>query len=198
MGFVLGSWQLTYIILAITAGIIMDRWGIRRSILFGALVIGLSALLRALSGGFLSLLFFVALFGVGGPMISIGCPKTIAYWFRGQERGTAVGIVTTGTWIGNMTVLAVTNSVVMPLTGNSWRLTFVSYGLMTFVFAGLWWAFTRNVETEGRTERFNALAMLQDLLRIRQVRLILLAGLLSFGITHGFFSWLPKSSKIAV
>ena len=27
MGFVLGSWQMTYIVLAITAGVIMDRWG---------------------------------------------------------------------------------------------------------------------------------------------------------------------------
>ncbi len=192
MGFILGSWQLTYIVLAVSAGIIMDRWGIRRSIVLGALVIGLSSLLRSLSGGFFSLLFFVALFGVGGPMISIGCPKTIAYWFRGQERGTAVGIYTTGPWLGGMAALAATNSVVMPLTGNSWRLTFVCYGLMTLAFAGLWWGFTRNVETEGRTERFNAAVMLKELLGNGQVRLILLSGLLSFGFMHGFFAWLPK------
>ena len=76
MGFVLGSWQMTYIVFAIFAGVIMDRWGIRRSIFFGALVIALSALLRSASTGFTSLLFFVALFGIGGPMISIGCPET--------------------------------------------------------------------------------------------------------------------------
>ena len=102
MGFVLGSWQMTYIALAIFAGVIMDRWGIRRSIFFGALVIGLSAVLRSASTGFFSFLFFVALFGAGGPMISIGCPKTISTWFKGKERGTAVGISTTGTWIGGL------------------------------------------------------------------------------------------------
>ena len=48
MGFVLGSWQMNYIVFAIAAGIIMDRWGIRRSILLGALVTGLSVLLRSL------------------------------------------------------------------------------------------------------------------------------------------------------
>jgi sugar phosphate permease len=84
MGFVLGSWQMTYIILAIAAGVIMDRWGIRRSIFLGALVIGISTILRSASTGFFSLLFFVALFGVGGPMISIGCPKTIFTWFKGK------------------------------------------------------------------------------------------------------------------
>ena len=111
----------------------MDRWGIRRSIFFGALVIGLSAVLRSASTGFLSLLFFIALFGVGGPMISIGCPKTISTWFQGKERGTAIGIYTTGPWIGGMVSLAATNSVVMPLTDYSWRLTFVWYGVMTFL-----------------------------------------------------------------
>jgi cyanate permease len=191
MGFVLGSWQMTYIVFAIAAGIIMDRWGIRRSILFGALVIGLSALLRASAGGFFSFLFFVALFGVGGPMISIGCPKAIATWFKGQERGTAIGIYTTGPWIGGMVSLAATNGVVMPLTGYSWRMTFVSYGVMTLIFAGLWWLGAREVDAEAGTDRFNVPRVLAELFSVRRVRLILLSGLLSFGIMHGYFAWLP-------
>ena len=134
-GFVLGSWQMTYIVFALCAGVIMDRWGIRRSIFFGALVIALSALLRSTSTGFLSLLFFVALFGIGGPMISIGCPKTIATWFQGKERGTAIGIYSTGPWIGGMVSLAATNSVVMPLTHHSWRMTFLWYGVMSLIIA---------------------------------------------------------------
>jgi cyanate permease len=192
MGFVLGSWQMTYIVFAITAGVIMDRWGIRRSIFFGALVIGLSAVLRSASSGFLSFLFFVALFGVGGPMISIGCPKTISTWFQGKERGTAIGIYTTGPWIGGMVSLAATNSVVMPLTDYSWRLTFIWYGVMTFFFAGLWWALTREADTEIDTKHFNVLKMLAELFKVRRVRLILLSGLLSFAIMHGYFAWLPK------
>ena len=192
MGFVLGSWQMTYIVIAIAAGVIMDRWGVRKSIFAGALIIGLSAVLRATSTGFFSLLFFVALFGVGGPMISIGCPKTISTWFQGKERGTAVGIYTTGPWIGGMTSLAATNSVVMPLTDYSWRLTFVWYGVMTFFFAGCWWGLTREVGVVANTERFTVLKMLSDLFKVRNVRLILLSGLLSFGIMHGYFAWLPK------
>ncbi len=192
MGFVLGSWQMTYIVLAIAAGVIMDRWGIRKSIFFGALVIGLSAVLRSTASGFYSLLFFVALFGIGGPMISIGCPKTIATWFQGKERGTAVGIYTTGPWIGGMVALAATNSVVMPLTDYSWRLTFFSYGVMTFVCAGLWWGLARDVTDTTSTESFRILPMLAELFRVRTVRLILLSGLFSFAIMHGYFAWLPK------
>lgn len=183
---------MTYIVFAIAAGVIMDRWGIRRSIFWGALIIGLSAMLRSASTGFFSFLFFVALFGVGGPMISIGCPKTISTWFTGRERATAIGIYTTGPWIGGMVSLAATNSVVMPLTDYSWRQTFVWYGVMTCIFAGLWWGLTREVDTDIDTKRFNILKMLTEFFKVRRVRLILLSGLLSFAIMHGYFAWLPK------
>ncbi|NNF46975.1 MAG: MFS transporter [Desulfofustis sp.] len=192
MGFVLGSWQMTYIVFAIGAGVIMDRWGLRRSIFFGAFVIALSALLRSTSTGFISLLFFVAFFGIGGPMISIGCPKTIATWFQGKERGTAIGIYSTGPWIGSVVSLAATNSVVMPLTNHSWRMTFLWYGVMSLIIALLWWILAKEVDTGKGVERFNVLRVLKDLLGVRRVRLILLSGLLGFGIMHGYFAWLPK------
>ena len=109
MGFVLGSWQLTYLVVAIAAGIILDKWGLRKSLFLGAIIIALSAALRYFAQGFGTLLPMVALFGVGGPMISIGAPKAIAMFFRGKDRGTAIGIYTTGPWVGQMTALAATN-----------------------------------------------------------------------------------------
>jgi cyanate permease len=183
---------MTYIVLAIMAGIIMDRWGIKKSIFAGALIIGLSATLRAFSTGFFTLLIFVALFGAGGPMISIGCPKTIALWFKGKERGTAVGIYTTGPWIGGMICLAATNGVVMPLVGNSWRLTFICYGTLAFGLALLWLFLAKDVNPETESERFNPISVLTDLMKVPNVRIILICGLLSFGIGHGYFSWLPN------
>jgi cyanate permease len=192
MGFVLGSWQMTYIVLAVMAGIIMDRWGIKRSLFAGALIISLSAILRSFSTGFVTLLLFVALFGAGGPMISIGCPKTIALWFKGKDRGTAVGIYSTGPWIGGTISLAATNGVVMPLVDYSWRMTFASYGAMALVIAMFWWFFARDADTDTQSERFNPVQVLTDLMKIPNVRIILVCGLLSFGIGHGFSAWLPK------
>jgi len=192
MGLVLGSWQMTYIVLAVMSGMILDRWGIKKSIFVGALIIGLSAALRAFSTGFITLLIFVALFGAGGPMISIGCPKTIALIFKGKERGTAVGIYMTGPRIGSMVCLAVTNSVVMPMVDNSWRLTFLWYGVMAFVVALLWWFFAKDVNPETESERLSPVHVLVDLMKVPNVRIILICGLLAFGIVHGYFAWLPK------
>jgi cyanate permease len=192
MGVILGSWQLTYIFAAVIAGTFLDRWGVRKSLFIGGIIIGLSAALRYFPGGFGSLLPVVAIFGIGGPLISIGAPKTIATWFRGKGRGTAVGIYATGPWVGGLVALAATNSFVMPLTGYSWRLTFVYYGFLVFAIALLWWFLARDTKPDGTAEEESIGSVFSRLVRIRNVRLILIMGLLSFAIMHGFTSWLPR------
>src|SRR4030042_5155498 len=77
MGFILGSWQLTYIVVAILAGTLIDKWGVRKSLMAGAIVIGLSSALRYFPKGFGGMLWAVALFGAGGSMISGGLPKAL-------------------------------------------------------------------------------------------------------------------------
>jgi cyanate permease len=192
MGLILGSWQLTYIFAALVAGTILDRWGVRKSVFAGAIVIGLSAFLRFFCGGFISMLIAVALFGLGGPMISIGGPKTISSWFHGRSRGTAMGIYTTGNWIGGLMALALTNSLVMPLVGNNWRLAFVVYGVMTFTVALQWLLLARGDGPGEHSERSRIIDVFGNLIKIRNVRILLIMGLLSFAIGHGFSSWLPK------
>lgn len=191
MGMVLGSWQLTYLLVAIFIGLVVDRWGLRKSLFFGVSIIGISATLRFFAQGFISLMLMVALFGVGGSMLSIGLPKTVSQWFVGRDRGTAVGIYTTGAWVGQFIVLAVTNSLVMPLTGYSWRLTFVGYGVFCFGVALLWWLFGREAHRLKTTQHLNFMRVVVRLFKVRNVNLILMSGLLTFAILHGFVSWLP-------
>ncbi len=195
MGLILGSWPLTYIAVATICGALIDRWGIRKSLFVGIIFIGLSEILRYFASGFVTMFLIVALFGLGGPMISIGCPKTVAEWFRGKDRGTAVGVYMTGPWIGGLIAYSTANGVVMPLTGYSWRLTFVGYSLLAFAAALLWWFLARDIkstEATGATERTSIVKVFTGLIRIRNVQLILIMGFLTFVISHGFNDWLPK------
>jgi cyanate permease len=192
MGFVLGSWQLTYIGASTVAGFFIDRWGIRWSLFFGSLIIALSVGLRYFAAGFGPLLAMVALFGVGGPMISIGCPKTIALWFHGRDRGTAVGIYSTGPFFGGALALIATNRVLMPLTGHSWRLTFAWYGIMTLLVACLWWFLARDIKTSEASERTGMKGIFATLLKVRNIRIVLACGLFTFAILHGLTNWLPR------
>jgi MFS family permease len=192
MGLVLGSWQLTYLVFAVLAGIMIDRWGVRNSLFVGTMVIGLSADLRYFADGFGTFFPIVAMFGVGGPLISIGGPKAIAQWFRGKDRGLAVGIYMTGPWIGGMFALSATNRFIMPLTGYSWRLTFVCYGLVALGIALLWWFLAKEASSSGTDESVGIMEVFLGLIKVPNVRMVLLSGLLAFAINHGYTNWLPK------
>ncbi|MFC1880161.1 CynX/NimT family MFS transporter [Thermodesulfobacteriota bacterium] len=196
MGLILGSWQLTYIIMALGAGSILDRWGVRKSLFAGAIIIGLSSSLRYFANDFTTLLTAVALFGVGGPMISIGGPKTISSWFSGPSRGTAIGLYTSGNWIGGLLALALTNSLVMPLVGNDWKQAFVVYGMITFGVGLLWILCARETEGGETPQRMAIIDVFRNLAKLHNVRIVLTMGLLAFAISHGFSSWLPKILEI--
>ena len=196
MGFILGSWQLTYIIVSIIAGTVIDRWGIRKILLGGTVVIGLSSALRYFARDFGGMLGAVSLFGVGGSMISIGGPKAISIWFEGRSRGTAIGVFLTGSWIGSILALALTNSFVMPLIGYRWRYAFLLFGVFTFFVALLWWFFARDTESSVSTDDLNAMAVFGRLFRVGQVQIVMVLGLLTFALLHGFTSWLPRILEV--
>lgn len=192
MGIILGSWPLTYIAVATIAGTILDRWGIHKSLFIGILIVGISAAIRYFAHGFATMFLFVAIFGLGGPIISIGSPKTISLWFSGKDRATAVGVYSTAPAVGRLVALSLTNSVVMPLTGYSWRLTFVVYSLLAFVSALTWWFLARDIRSTNAETGTSFVRVFRELVSIRNVQLILIMGFLSFAINHGFTNWLPK------
>ena len=64
MGLVLGSWQLVFIVVSIAAGVIIDRWGVRKFILVGIVLVILSATFRYMANSFWAFLSAVALHSI--------------------------------------------------------------------------------------------------------------------------------------
>ena len=193
MGLILGSASLAYIFVATIAGTIIDKWGVRRSLLLGTLVMASSALLRYFPHGFGTMFAAVALLGVGGPMISVGGPKVISLWFRGESRSTAISLYVTGPWIGMVLAFALTNNFVMPIADYNWRVVFVIYGLFTLLVACLWWLLAKdNSSPHAVAGKSSGVGVLVTLLKARSVQAILIMGLLCFAFGQGFMSWLPK------
>ena len=195
MGLVLGVWQLVYIFTALPLGAAVDRLGVRRAVALALVVITLSLALRAAATSFWTLFAAVALFGVGGPVVSIGVPKIVAEWFPPRERGRAAGLYTTGPTIGGVVVLTTAAGVLLPLVG-SWRLV-----LLTFTVAGagallLWTLGYRDRPGAGPPRERPAprarprgtwLALLRD----RNMRLLLVLAVGSFVVNHGLNAWQP-------
>ncbi len=192
MGAILGSWQAAYIVFAVFAGVILDRWGVRKAILFGGLIIALSLIVRYWVDSFVPLFLGVALLGVGGPLISIGSPKMVSAWFDSRERGIAVGIYATGPIVGSLIALSATHPIVMPLAGGSWRTAFVIYGILALIVTSLWAVASREPQRRSREHMERPSVVLATLLRLRDVRILLAMGVCSFAVIHGFGNWLPK------
>ena len=75
MGRVLGARLLVYIAIASQCGAMIDRLGLRRSLLIASVVVGISCMMRGFAQGQLTLLLAVAFFRLGGPLISVRAPK---------------------------------------------------------------------------------------------------------------------------
>jgi cyanate permease len=191
MGAVLGAWQLTYIGVAYGAGRLIDRIGLRRAIGAGVLIVALSGLLRAAAGDFLTMFLAVGLFGLGGPMVSIGAPKLIATWFHGRERGSAAGLYATGPSCGSVLVLTSANALLLPATGG-WRPTIALYGTLALAVGLVWWLAARDERGAAAGAATAPAPGLRRLLRIRNVWLVVLIGFASFLSGHSLGNWLPK------
>lgn len=198
IGTVMGAWQLVYIASAIPLGVFLDRVGPRRALLTALVVIATSAALRGVAEGYLTLFLAVAVFGLGGPLVSVGAPKVISQWFTTTERGMAMGVYVTGPALGSMTGLSLSNSVLMPMFDGDWRAVIFSYAAFVVLAAAIWLVLTahpasremeRRLAAEPRESQLKAFA---NLIRIPAVRVTLVMAIGIFFFNHGLNNWLPE------
>ncbi len=198
MGLILGAWPLVYIASAMPCGAFLDRAGPRRALFAAAVIIGLSAAARGFATGPVTLFFAVALFGIGGPLISIGAPKLVSQWFEGPDRGLAMGIYITGPASGGICALALTNSVFMPLMEQNWRHVLFIYAGVCLAIGLVWLAITQHGEARTMERRAVAdggqgqWAVFRALLGLPAVRAILIMAIGAFFYNHSLNNWLPE------
>jgi cyanate permease len=195
IGLILGAWPITYILCAIPCGLLLDRIGARRMLVLATLIMALSGLARSVAETPLQLFLAVALFGAGAPMISVGAPLVIARLYQGTARATAMGLYVTGPYLGGLVALATTNSLVMPLVGDSWRaVMLVNAGLV--LASGLAWVLVSGLRAAdlvpGADGKKYNLHVFAEILSVPRVRLILAISVGVFFINHGMNNWLPE------
>ncbi len=198
MGSILGAWQFVYIGAAIPCGALLDRLGPRRGLTLGALVVAASGVLRGFAGDYFTLLLAVAVFGIGGPLVSVGAPKVISEWFVGRERGLAMGVYNVGQALGTVGALLLSSSVGLELAGGDWRKVLIFYGVVALA-AALGWTIISNHGASRAMERRSASVPRQaqtrvflELLRSRALRTVLYLALGTFFFGHALANWLPE------
>ena len=198
MGSALGVWPLIYIVAAIPAGAFIDRFGIRSALLIATFAVCASGLLRAAATSYVSLLLGIAVFGIGGPLLSVAAPKLVSRWFGSSERGLAMGVYMSSLIMGNITALTLTNGFFMPLFDGSWRLTLAAYAGVALV-AGVAWAFITAHPTSRAVAQLDrespdgrGFTVYRELLRLPVVQIILPLGICTFVYGHAWANWMPE------
>lgn len=195
MGSVLGAWQLIYLGSAVPAGRLLGRIGLRWGLTIGIVLIVVSGVLRASAAGWTSLFAAVAVFGLGGPMVSIGTPALISTWFSGDTRGPATGAAVSGAVVGSVVTLLTTNSILMPLSGDRWRVAVLIHAAGAAMAAVVWLVVTsRPPKDQPSPWRAGTgpVAGSLTLLRVPVVRTVLLLAVGTFFVTHAIGNWLPE------
>jgi len=197
-GAILSAWQLTYIAAAFLVGLLIDRVGTYFSLALGVAIISISATLRGFAINFETMFMAVAIFGIGGPMISIGIPKLVASCFLGKERETATGIFVTGSTVGAAVSLATSNSILLPLVG-TWQNALRLYALFGVLVIIVWLLAGRGLggiskQQQGsmQSPSLPTFKVISILLKHRDMWLIVIIGLSDFFTSHGLKNWLPK------
>ncbi len=197
MGAILGAWPLLYIAAAVPCGLLLDKFGARTMLLCAALIMAASLGARSIAETPLQMFLAVALFGIGGPLISVGAPKTITGLFEGQARASAMGIYVTGPYLGGIIAMALTNSVAMPLVDFEWRSVMLLYAGFMLGCGAIWMVISGYASRQdalgasGDAKKFNLTAF-TDILHLPDVRLILAMSIGIFFINHALNNWLPE------
>ena len=193
IGAIWGAEPLASVTTILVAGLLGDRFGVRRVLGIACLLAGGAGALRGLSSGFTSLAATTFLFGLMLAFIPANVVKTTGIWFSGRHLGLANGITGAGMAIGFMAGSMLSATVLSPLLGG-WRWVLLLYGFLS-AFVSVAWFFT--VREPGQVVSGGATARLtlgQTLLRVARLKSVWLIGLTLAGNTsciNGMLGYLP-------
>ena len=195
MGIALGTWQLVYIVTSPIAGRMVDRLGVEYSLAIGAFLVLISGITRSLVHDLPTLCLTVALFGVGGPLVSACAPTAAGLWFTEErERKFVVGAFTVAPGVGSIAVLVMSNSLLMPLT-DSWRWT-IAIETLVIAFALLFWIFIAEFKVQKDPDNEKAesktFQIWKSVVASKEIKIIFLLGVTVFFLSHGLGGWMPE------
>ena len=181
------AFLLSYAVLYIGGGRLLDLLGTRRGFTLIMLWWSLACALHGLASGFGLLLCARFLLGMGEGGGFPAAIRVVAEWIAPEHRSTAVGIINAGTAVGSV--------VAPPLIGfillhGEWRMVFYLAGAVGLVWV-LWWAFVYR-DRPVKTQAYVRPVAIRKLLSIRTVQTLIFAKFMSDSAWYFLLFWLPK------
>jgi MFS transporter, NNP family, nitrate/nitrite transporter len=194
IGTVWGMDPLAGILVGLPAGLLADRFGIKRSLTVICIMAGIFGAARGFSVNFLTLagsMFLLGLFSASAPNI---VAKVTALWFKGQRLAMANALVNVAWSLGSMAATMFSATVLSPSLGGWTRVMFF-WGAPCVVLGFIWLLTGREpAKSENPEAAIVTVPFREALSHVTHVKEMWIMGLLTlahYGATMGFMGYLP-------
>nr|HET6903367.1 MFS transporter [Ktedonobacteraceae bacterium] len=136
MGFVLSSFLITYAILQIPIGMLLDKTGVKWLIRIGTIIWTIATFMTAIVSGFGLIILSRFLLGVAEAPAFPGSSKATGYWFPTSERGLATSAFDAAAKFSNVIGVPI---VAIAVTLYGWRGGFYLTGILSLLYAIVFW-----------------------------------------------------------
>jgi MFS transporter, ACS family, hexuronate transporter len=140
-GYVVQCFLLTYMVMYVVSGRLVDRFGAKRTQGAFLLCWSIANALTGLATGFVSLAACRATLGAAEPGNFTASLRAVGDWFSAKERAIAVGIYSMGGTLGAAIAVPLTAALTIRY---GWRSAFVATGAIGIVIALLWFLIYRD------------------------------------------------------
>jgi len=207
------AFLLTYGVMYVGGGRLMDRLGTRRGFLLIMIFWSLACASHALATGVVMLAASRLLLGAGEGGGFPAATRAVAEWFPVKDRSTAMGIINAGTGFGGIVAPPFIAAVIGNISWfgiSPWRWVFLLTGAFG-LFWTVWWAldyFTPSITSSQGNEALisfspatnspnqslvtSAPLSIRDLLQFRETWGIVGAKFLTDAAWYFYMFWLPK------
>lgn len=141
------AFQAAYTVMQTVAGAVLDALGTRIGFFIFALGWALSNMAHGLATGWQSLAFFRGLLGATEAAAIPAGTKAVSEWFPAKERPLATSAFQMGTSVGNIIAPPL---VVFCILTWGWQSAFVVTGVLSLIWALLWWVGYRSPDQHPR------------------------------------------------
>lgn len=182
--------MITSIVLGIVAGVLADKFGIKKVIAVALLIAACGLCIRPFAESYGPLFASMILGGLGITFLNTNLSKIIGGWYAPQQIGAIMGIIMAGNTVGQ-TLGTATTAMLPSITAAFW----IS-GIAAVLVAVLWIAFVREGPYSGAEKTSQAVPFSQSLKTVLKSKNVWLVGIcLAFllGCNVALTSFLPTA-----
>lgn len=175
------------IILALPAGVLIDRYGYRRIGFLSVLTIAIGSLMMTFSQDIALALFSRFIVGIGGGLVTVGTPSIVPQWFEHKEMGKAMGVYAVG-----MPVATTTAFFSVPILNqiSGWQAPFYLAFIMSMITAAIFWLIVRDGPLKNRVAMVK-LSEVKEVFKNSEVFKVSLVWMFFNMVSIGFLTWAP-------